>query len=84
MRDQNFQQLMSAINIEPLEDATPNSSSEVLSSFPVGEAKPSIIEELDSQIAFKQFLKRSLPNRKPSSEFIKSIQNRIKIIDTAE
>ena len=35
-------------------------------------------------IAFKQFLKRSLPNIKPSSEFIQSIKDRIKIIDAPE
>lgn len=85
MRDQNFQQLMSAINTEPLhETVVSSSSSEVLSAYPVGEAKQSTIEELDSQVAFKQFLKRSLPNRKPSKEFIQSIQDRIKIIDPSE
>lgn len=84
MRDQNFQQLMSAINNEPLHDTAPDSRSESLSSIPAGEAKPSIVEELDNQLVFKQFLKRSLPNRKPSKEFIKSIKDRIKIIDTTD
>ena len=75
---------MSVINNEPLHETSSDNRSESLLSIPTGEAKPNIIEELDSQIAFKQFLKRNLPNRKPSPEFIKSIQDRIKIIETLD
>ena len=48
------------------------------------EAQFNIDRELESQTSFKQFLKRSLPNRKPSSEFIQSLKDRIKIIDSPD
>ena len=73
MRDQNFQELMSKFGNRNLLDDGPGSVSETLPYHTVGEAKPSIEEQLDSQLAFKQFLKRSIPNIKPSSEFIQSI-----------
>ncbi len=81
MRDQTFQQLMSDFNWAPIQSDGPAGRSEENTVTPVGEAKPNIVENLDSQLEFKQFLKRNLPNRKPSSEFIKSIQNRIKLMD---
>ncbi|WP_367391936.1 hypothetical protein [Lewinella sp. LCG006] len=84
MRDQNFQELMSKFGNRNLLDDGPSSVSETQPYHTVGEAKPSIEEQLDSQLAFKQFLKRSLPNIKPSSEFIQSIKDRIKIIDAPE
>lgn len=84
MRDQNFQELMSKFGNRNLLDDGPGSVSESQDYHTVGAAKSSIEENLDSQIAFKQFLKRSLPTRKPSSEFIQSIKDRIKIIDTTE
>ncbi len=84
MRDQNFQELMSKFGNRNLLDDGPGSVSETQPYNTVGEAKPSIEEQLDSQLAFKQFLKRSLPNIKPSSEFIQSIKDRIKIIDAPE
>lgn len=84
MRDQNFQELMSKFVNRDLLDDGPGSVSETQPYHTVGEAKPSIEEQLDSQIAFKQFLKRSIPNIKPSSEFIQSIKDRIKIIDAPE
>jgi hypothetical protein len=85
MRDQNFQELMSKFGNRDLLDDGPGSVSETQPYHnSVGEAKPSIEEQLDSQLAFKQFLKRSLPNIKPSSEFIQSIKDRIKIIDAPE
>ena len=84
MRDQHFQDLMSKFDNNLLNDGPGNVSETSSSYYSVGEAKPSISEELDSQLSFKQFLKRSLPNRKPSSEFIKSIKDRIKIIETPD
>jgi hypothetical protein len=50
----------------------------------VGAAKPSITEELDSQLSFSAFLKRSIPNRKPSPALIQSIKDRIKIIESPD
>lgn len=82
MRDHTFQQLMSDFNWAPIQSDGPAGKSENNIAAPVGEAKPNIIDDLDSQLSFKEFLKRNLPNRKPSNEFIKSIQNRIKLIDT--
>lgn len=84
MRDQNFQELMSKFGNRNLLDDGPGSVSESQDYHTVGAAKPSIAEKLDSQIAFKQFLKRTLPTRKPTSEFIQSIKDRIKIIDTTD
>jgi hypothetical protein len=84
MRDQNFQEQMSKFGNQSLPDNGPGSISENKDYHTVGAAKSSIEENLDSQIAFKQFLKRGLPTRKPSSEFIQSIKDRIKIIDTTD
>jgi len=84
MRDQTFQQLMSDFNWAPIHSDGPAGRSEENTVTPVGEAKPNIVDNLDSQLSFKEFLKRNLPNRKPSSEFIKSIQDRIKLIDTTD
>ena len=80
MRDQNFQELMSK-HITLLPPDGPNSVSETQVNNTVGEAKPSIVEELDSQLSFRAFLKRSLPNSKPSPELIQSLKDRIKIIE---
>lgn len=85
MRDQTFQQLMSDFNWAPINsDGPPAGRCDENTITPVGEAKPNIVDKLDSQLVFKQFLKRNLPNRKPSSEFIKSIQNRIKLMETTD
>ena len=81
MRDQNFQDLMSKHNKDLRTDGPGNVNASVNSS---DEATFNIDKELDSQLSFKQFLKRSLPNRKPSSEFIQSIKDRIKIIETPD
>ena len=75
---------MSKFNKDLLNDGPGNASETKTSFYSVGEAKASIEEQLDSQLDFKQFLKRSLPNRKPSSEFIKSIKDKIKIIETRD
>lgn len=80
MRDQNFQELMSK-HITLLPPDGPNSVSETQVNNTVGEAKPSIVEELDSQLSFRAFLKRSIPNSKPSPELIQSLKDRIKIIE---
>ncbi|PSR15283.1 MAG: hypothetical protein DA408_01300 [Bacteroidetes bacterium] len=80
MRDQNFQELMSNID-HFLPDDGPSNVSETTATQHVGEAKPSIVEQLDSQLSFKQFLKRSIPNRKPSPALIQSIKDRIVLID---
>ena len=80
MRDQNFQELMSNIYHFLLDDG-PSNVSETTVTQNVGEAKPSIVEQLDSQLSFKQFLKRSIPNRKPSPALIQSIKDRIVLID---
>jgi hypothetical protein len=80
MRDQNFQELMSKHSTLLPTDG-PNGASEPKVNNTVGAAKPSIAEELDSQLSFKSFLKRSIPNRKPSPELIQSIKDRIKIIE---
>lgn len=85
MRDQNFQNLMNDFAKRPVQDHGPQSVSEASRDYEVGEAKISRIEEaLDNQLAFKEFLKRSLPTRKPTSEFIQSLKDRIKIIDTIQ
>ncbi len=84
MRDQTFQQLMSDFNWAPIESDGPAERSNENTISPAGEAKTNIVDHLDSQLAFKQFLKRNLPNRKPSSEFIQSIKNRIKLIGTTD
>ena len=84
MRDQHFQELMSNFGQRTLLSDGPGSSSESQDYPTVGAAKPSMQDQLDSQVAFRQFLKQRLSNRKPSSEFIQSIKDRIKIIDAAE
>lgn len=84
MRDQNFQELMSKSGNRNLLDDGPGSGNKNRPYHTAGETKPNIEEQLDSQLAFKQFLKRSLPNKKPSSAFIQSIKDRIKIIDTPD
>lgn len=82
MIDQNFQEMMNS-SIDPLlSHDGPSNVSEQTSSYPVGEAKPSIVEELESQISFKQFLKRNIVNRKPSPALIQSIKDRIILIDS--
>ena len=84
MRDQTFQQLMSDFNWAPIHSDGPAGRCEENTATPAGEAKPNIVDNLDSQLEFKEFLKRNLPNRKPSSEFIQSIQNRIKLIGSTD
>ena len=84
MRDQTFQQLMSDFNWAPLQSDGPAGRSDENTNTLAGEAKPNKVDNLDSQIAFKQFLKRNLPNRKPSSDFIKSIENRIKLMGSVD
>ena len=82
MRDQHFQDLMSKSDKNLLNDGPGNASKSQSKNYrSAGEAKSTIEEKLDSQLDFKQFLKRSLPNRKPSSEFIQSIKDRIKTIE---
>lgn len=82
MRDQNFQDLMRKQNEDLRNDGPGNVSASSQKS--TDEAQFNIERELESQTSFKQFLKRSLPNRKPSSEFIQSIKDRIKIIETPD
>lgn len=84
MRDQNFQDLMRKHDKNLQNDGPGNATESKRNYYAVGEAKPNIVEELNSQLDFKQFLKRSLPNRKPSSEFIQSIKDKIKIIDSPD
>ncbi|MEL6654951.1 MAG: hypothetical protein AAFP77_28610 [Bacteroidota bacterium] len=82
MRDQHFQDLMRKFDKNLQDDGPGNASKSQSKNYrSAGEAKSTIVEELDSQSDFKQFLKRSLPNRKPSSEFIQSIKDRIKTIE---
>lgn len=83
MRDQNFQDLMRKHNKDLRNDGPGNVNASSSQKSP-DEANFNIDKELDSQVSFKQFLKRSLPNRKPSSEFIQSIKDRIKIIETPD
>ncbi len=83
MRDQNFQDLMRKHN-KDLRNDGPGNVSASSSQKSADEAQFNIDRELESQTSFKQFLKRSLPNRKPSSEFIQSIKDRIKTIDSPD
>ena len=62
----------------------PGNVSQPQANYPTDEAKSNIEKELESQLAFKKFLKRSIPNKKPSSEFIQSIKDRIKIIESPD
>lgn len=82
MRDQNFQQLMNESGSSVYNDSHDSRPQEEQAIPCVGASKQPIVEEIDSQLAFKEFLKRNLTHRKPSAEFIKSIQERIKLIDS--
>lgn len=59
----------------------PNSVSETHETPQIGQARPSLVEELDQQLAFRQFLKQHIPTRKASPEFIQSLKDRIKVVD---
>lgn len=83
MRDQNFQELLGTAGYS-IPEETPANVSESLYTSTIGASKSYMEEELEKQVAFSQFLKHSLPNRKAPAQLIQSIQDRIKLIGSEE
>jgi hypothetical protein len=79
MRDQNFQELLSTVGYTLPTDG-PANAHEPLPNEAVGASKNHLEEELEKQVAFSQFLKHSLPNRKAPAQLIQSIQDRINLM----
>lgn len=48
------------------------------------DGKADITDELSKQESFSRFIKRKFPPRKPSSDLVKSIKDRIKMLDPQE
>jgi len=83
MRDQNFQELLSTVGYTLPTDG-PANAHEPMPSEAVGASKNHLEEALEKQVAFSQFLKHSLPQRKAPAQLIQSIQDRINLISIEE